>query len=347
MLRPAWRCRRLDRRRFLEDLVRTIAALFRLRLAALCLAPLNLVFASAAMAQPTAKPAAAPALELFVLGSGGPGATGRAGSSYVVLVDGVARIYVDAGPGSFVRLGESKLALDNANIVLLTHLHVDHAGELPGLFKARAVSSLGPIEFKIFGPDGREASEPGDGSFPSTSVFVDLLFGKNGAFRYLKGFSAPLAFKVTDIAAPPVAASVPVPRTIYADGDLGISAVAGHHQDAPAIIYRIDHAGRSITFSGDIDATGLPALRRIAQETSLLVFNSVVLDPPGSPEVLYALHTPPDAIGKVADACHAGRLLLSHLSPVIDQHRDAVKASIAGHYHGPVVFAEDGLRMAP
>src|SRR5436853_1530738 len=63
------------------------------------------------------------ALELVVLGSGGPGATGRAGSCYAVLLDGKPRILVDAGPGSFVRAGEAKLALRQLDIVLLTHLH--------------------------------------------------------------------------------------------------------------------------------------------------------------------------------------------------------------------------------
>ena len=38
-------------------------------------------------AQPASLPAAVPALSLVVLGSGGPGATGRAGSSYLVVVD--------------------------------------------------------------------------------------------------------------------------------------------------------------------------------------------------------------------------------------------------------------------
>ena len=77
-------------------------------------------------------------LELMVLGSGGPGAFGRAASCYLVLVGGTARILVDAGPGAFARLGEAKLSLSDTDIVLLTHLHIDHAGELPGLFKARA-----------------------------------------------------------------------------------------------------------------------------------------------------------------------------------------------------------------
>jgi ribonuclease BN (tRNA processing enzyme) len=50
-------------------------------------------------------------LELVVLGSGGPGATGRAASGHLVLIDGTARVLVDAGPGSFARLGESNLSL--------------------------------------------------------------------------------------------------------------------------------------------------------------------------------------------------------------------------------------------
>ena len=58
----------------------------------------------------------------------------------------------------------------------------------------------------------------------------------------------------------------------------------------------VEYAGKSITFTftGDIDTEGLPDLRRIAAGTSLLVFNSVVLDPPGSPAILCTLHTPPN-----------------------------------------------------
>ncbi len=302
---------------------------------------LGAVFDAAAQSATAPAPAG---LSLVVLGSGGPGATGRAGSSCVVLVNGTPRILVDAGPGSFARLGEARLSLAKVDVVLLTHLHVDHAGELPGLFKARAVSTQGPIRFQVFGPDGRKGTGD-EASFPSTRRFVDLLFGADGAFGYLRDFSAPMTIQTTDVAASP-SADPPVTK-LYTDGDLVVSAIAGHHRDAPAVVYRVDFAGKSITFSGDIDADGLPGLRRIAAGTNLLVFNSVVLDPPGSPAALYALHTPPKAIGEIAEGARVGRLLLSHLSPAVEKARDAVAASIAAGYKGTTQFAEDGLRVEP
>jgi ribonuclease BN (tRNA processing enzyme) len=283
-------------------------------------------------------------LELVVLGSGGPGATGRGASCYVVLIDGTPRILVDAGPGAFVRLGESKLSLSDTDVVLLTHLHIDHAGELAGLFKARAVSSGGPIVFKVWGPTGTGA-QPEGAYFPSTSRFLSLLFGKHGAFAYLSDFAAPITIQAHDIPAkvqPNLA-----PRGIFNERGLVITAIAGHHGDAPAVIYRIDYAGKSITFSGDIDARGLPGLRTIAKGSDLLVFNSVVLDPPGSREVLFTLHTPPQAIGELARDAGLHGLLLSHLSPDVEEHHDEVLAAIRRNYHGPVIFAADGTHAQP
>jgi ribonuclease BN (tRNA processing enzyme) len=284
-----------------------------------------------------------PGLDLLVLGSGGPGAAGRAASSYLVFIDGRPEILVDAGPGSFARLGEAQVSLANTDTVLLTHLHIDHAGELPGLFKARAVSASGPIVFNVWGPEGSPGQHQ-DAYFPSTSQLIRLLFGPKGAYAYLRDFSAPMTIQAHDIPAPLKNA---VPRQIIKRGDLKITAIAGHHGDAPSVIYRIEHAGRSVTFSGDIDAAGLPALRRIAKATDLLVFNSAVLDPPGSPAILYSLHTPPRAIGELARDAGVRGLLLSHISPAIDANRDAVLESIHLSYAGPVTFAKDGLRIQP
>jgi len=283
-------------------------------------------------------------LEIIVLGSGGPGAAGRAASSYLVLIDGTARILVDAGPGSFVRLGEAEVSLASTDIVLLTHLHIDHAGELPGLFKARAVSSRGPILVDVWGPEGSPGGHQG-AYFPSTSRFLHLLFGPNGAFAYLSDFSAPLTIHGHDIPAAAIRNSGP--QVILKQGDLVVSAIAGHHGDAPSVIYRVEYRDKSVTFSGDIDAEGLPNLRSMAMGSGLLVFNSVVLDPPGSPAVLYTLHTPPRAIGELAKEAGVKQLLLSHLSPATEAMHDLVLKSIRQNFAGPTNFAEDGMHVRP
>jgi ribonuclease BN (tRNA processing enzyme) len=289
------------------------------------------------------QPSMAP-LELVVLGSGGPGATGRASSCYLVLIAGTPRILIDAGSGAFTRLGEAKLSLEKVDIVLLTHLHIDHAAELPGLFKARAVSSADPIEFNVWGPEGSRGGHQ-NAYFPSTSRFIQLLFGPDGAFAFLHDFSAPMTIHAHDV--PAHVRANTAPRVILRQGELTVTAIAGHHGDAPAVIYRIDVAGKSVAFSGDIDAEGLPNLRRIASNSGLLVFNSVVLDPPGSPAVLYTLHTPPRAIGELAKEAGVHRLLLSHLSPATDGMHDAVLKSIREDFTGPVSFAEDAMRLEP
>ena len=304
-------------------------------LAAAALALATLAVPSAQGAPGTPAP-----LEVIVLGSGGPAALGRAASSYLVMLDGAARILVDAGPGSFARLGEARVSLDGLDTVLLTHLHVDHAGELPGIVKARAVSAGQPIEFQIFGPQGHPAGA-GAAAFPATSRFVELLFGAQGAFAYLKDFSAPVSFKSTDIG------PAREPRPIVARSGLAISAIVGHHGDAPAVIYRIDYRGRSVVFSGDVDARGLPALERTARQANLLIFDAVVLDAPNSPAVLYSLHSPPQAIGALAGRAQVGQLLLSHLSPAVENDHAGVLASIAAHYHGPVTLAFDLMHIRP
>ncbi|MGB6595563.1 MAG: MBL fold metallo-hydrolase, partial [Candidatus Acidiferrum sp.] len=135
---------------------------------------------------------AKPTIEVVVLGSGGPRAFGRASSSYVLLLDGTPRILVDAGPGAFLRIGELELDLEKIDTVLLTHLHIDHSGDLAAFFNDRALTSDGPISYRIFGPDGA-------GLFPKTSRFVDLLVGDGGAFAYQKTFGADESFTVRDL----------------------------------------------------------------------------------------------------------------------------------------------------
>ena len=102
--------------------------------------------------------------------------------------------------------------------------------------------------------------------FPPTSQFVNPLFGTKGAFAYLPDFAGRLTFDVTD--RPAAMQPGQAPKVIYSQDGVVIKAIAGHHRDAPSIIYRVEHAGKSITFSGDIDPSGLDNLRKIAQDSA-------------------------------------------------------------------------------
>ncbi len=277
---------------------------------------------------------AKPALEVVVLGSGGPRAFGRAGSSYILLVDGTPRILLDAGPGAFLRIGELRLDLEKVNTVLLTHLHIDHSADLPAFFNARALTSDGPIAYRVFGPDE-------SGLFPKTSRFIDLLVGPDGAFAYQKTFGARESFTVRDLAI-----TLDSPRTKIMDDDgLIVEEIATHHGDCPSVAYRISYKGVVAVFSGDMDASALPNLVQLAKNADLLIFNCAVLDPPGSPSQLYDLHTPPRKIGQAARDSGVRSLLLSHLAPDVEGQQDAVRKSIRASFAGPVAFATDRLRL--
>ena len=275
-----------------------------------------------------------PALEVIVLGSGGPRPFGRAATSLIVLLDGTPRILMDAGPGAFFRIGELNLDLQNVDTVLLTHLHIDHSGDLPAFFNARALSSDGPILYRIFGPDGA-------GQFPKTSRFVDLMVGHGGAFEYQKTFGADETFEVHDLAI-----SLNSPRsTILNEKGLLVEEIATHHDDSPSVAYRITYKGAVLVFSGDMDASALPNLVQLAKNADLLIFDCAVLDPPASPSQLYDLHTPPRKIGEAARESGVKSLLLSHTAPDVEGQEDAVRKSIRVNYAGPVAFATDKLRV--
>lgn len=211
--------------------------------------------------------------------------------------------------------------------------HIDHTGELPGLVKARDLGMKGAVAYRIFGPEG-------GGPYPSTTRFIDRLFGEAGAFAYLPGFKNPLTFAVTDL---PVAAAAP-PRIVLEEDGLRVTSIAVDHGDTPAVAYRIEWSGSSLVISGDL-ASKNDNLARLAASADVLVYDTTVLDPPGSPKPLYALHTAPRRIGEVAAAAGVKSLVLSHYGGDVDRARSEVVRSVNAAYHGPVRFAADCLRI--
>src|SRR5690348_5091932 len=71
-------------------------------------------------------------LAVQILGSGGPRLNpSRASSSYLLWLDGKARILIDMGGGAHQRFGQSQGKLEDLWMVGISHLHPDHVSDLP------------------------------------------------------------------------------------------------------------------------------------------------------------------------------------------------------------------------
>jgi ribonuclease BN (tRNA processing enzyme) len=239
-----------------------------------------------------------------VLGSGGPEIqTGRASSSYLIWRDGKARVLVGAGGGSPLRFGQSGARIPDLDIVLFTHLHVDHTADFAALVKS---SFFGDRErpLPVLGPTGNRF-------FPATTAFLRALFDPaQGAYRYLGGFLVP------DHAAYTI-----VPRDIDPGTANRFVAFRGN--------------GIAITATAVVHAA-VPALARGAD---LFVAHNAV--PEGATGIPRRLHMPPSVIGRIAADAGVKRLVLSHRMLRTPGRESETLRNIALRYHGPAVFTDD------
>src|SRR6202035_1339882 len=69
-----------------------------------------------------------------ILGSGGPAINGeRASTSYLLWIDGKARMLIDMGGGAYLRFGQSGAKLGDLALIAISHLHPDHVSDLAAL----------------------------------------------------------------------------------------------------------------------------------------------------------------------------------------------------------------------
>ena len=211
------------------------------------------------------------------------------------------RVLVDAGSGSALNFGLSGAHVEQLDLMLFTHLHVDHSADFAGLIKSSYFESR-DRPLPVYGPGG-------GGDFPSMVEFVSDLFGTHGAYRYLRQF---LAGQEGGYVLQPhnVTMAAHDPETAYRSSGLTASATAVVHGQVPALAWRVEVAGRSFVFSGDTNGDN-GHLERLVQNADVFVAHNAI--PEGSTGVIRQLHMPPSVIGRIAHAGGAKMpLVLSH-----------------------------------
>ncbi|MCK4585854.1 MAG: MBL fold metallo-hydrolase [Gammaproteobacteria bacterium] len=266
-----------------------------------------------------------------VLGSGGPEVSdGRASSSYLIWHDGKARVLVDVGGGSSDNFGRSGANFEDLDAILFSHFHVDHSADLPALIKSSFFDDR-KNDLPVYGPSGSHW-------MPDTTDFLESLFDIEGAFRYLADFMDDgrrngyrLLPVVLDVENKKI-------QSALSGTDFNIHAISVHHGPLPALAWRIDLAGKSIVFSGDMngDFQTLPIL---AKSADLLIAHNAV--PKGARGVERNLHMPPVVIGEIATQAKVKKLVLSHRMRRTLGHEKETLNEIKKHYSGSVEFAND------
>ncbi|MFT5676020.1 MAG: ribonuclease BN (tRNA processing enzyme) [Paraglaciecola sp.] len=275
-------------------------------------------------------------VELQVLGSGGPEIDdGRASSSYIIWYQDKAKVIVDAGPGSSINFGLVEADFADLEAILLTHLHVDHSADLPAFVKGSYFSDRNkPLH--VLGPAANAL-------MPSTSVFLERLFGSEGAFVYLSDFLSGARganFKISSIDVPLLRDKI---HTYPISDDVSLQSIFVHHGPVAAVAWRVNIAGCSISFSGDM-SNRYQALGKLAMGSDLLVINNAI--PEKAQGIARNLHMPPSEIGKIAKQANVQKVLLSHFMKRTIHTQSQTLDIIGKFFDGNVILAEDLKRVS-
>jgi ribonuclease BN (tRNA processing enzyme) len=261
---------------------------------------------------------------LQVLGSGGPRGLGRASAGYLVRIDGVGRVMVDAGGGTFARFHEAGASVADLELLALSHFHADHSSEVPALLW------LKPTDMLFSGPSGSE-------SYPSASEYAAGMFGPDGVYRAVTSGKG-LNTLTVDV-------NASEPTEVFANASMRVSAIGVPHGPVPALGYRIDVGDTSIAFSSDQNGSD-PAFTEFASGVDVLVVHFAA--PESMSNFPTGLHARPSVWGQMATDADIGLLVLSHLSGVapanaggeVSGFDDKLK-NLRSTYKGPLLIAED------
>ena len=269
-------------------------------------------------------------VEIEVLGSGGPEIDGRASASYLLWIDGKARLLVDSGSGSMLRFEQSGAKLGDLEAIVLTHLHIDHAVDLPSYIKAGYFTARNrPLP--ILGPIGNQY-------FPSTDEYIETLFGKRGAYRYMSDVLTPQSDSFQIIPESIDAAKV-ITRQFKS---FNVKLINVNHGIVPALGLRIDIGNKSIVISGDTSNVN-GQLEKLTRDTDLFIAHHAIPEIHGT----YAnnLHMTPGIIATIAKRSNVKKVLLTHrMRRTIGNEKESLDV-MRKSYKGKIIFAEDRMKL--
>ena len=291
-------------------------------------------------------------LHAFMCGTGSPLADATRAGPCIGVVAGEQAFVFDVGSGSVRNLGLMGFPTTRMNAAFITHLHSDHLDSLGELLLQAWIAGARDEPLPVYGPTG----------------IAETVSGFNAAYRIDGGFRT--AHHGAGVANPAgrggVGQEIAMPAgtnsktVVYESGDIVITAILMSHAPVePALGYRIDYKGRSISISGDtIYHEGFAS----ASEAVDIMFHEA-LDPEMVAKIGSVLtergvssgakifadipeyHATPEDAARAAQAAGAQQLVYYHTIPPMPAKllETVFLGDAADEFDGPIRISRDGM----
>ena len=244
-------------------------------------------------------------MQLTVLGSGTFQPTPERGCSGYLIEIGEKKILLDAGSGVLRQLSKVNLFVEDIDIIVLTHLHIDHTGDLaPLLFAKHNIVKNNKRDLSLLGP-------------PGFKKFFSLL---NVVY---KGSIKPEDYVLN---------VQEYNESSINFGDFSITFLPVMHTEDSYGVRIEDNDGGTLAYSGDTDYCD--NLITLCRKSDVAVIECSFQD-----NQKLSGHMTPSEVGKAAHLAECKRVLLTHIYPIADVKK--LLSSCSLYYHGTIGIAEE------
>jgi ribonuclease BN (tRNA processing enzyme) len=275
-------------------------------------------------------------MRLHTLGTGGPRLDSTRGSACHVLQVAGQHLMFDVGRGAIHGVGAKALPIAEIGALFISHLHVDHIGELANyLITSWIEGRRKPL--KIYAP-------------PGTAAIVDALFSevydRDIAFR-TEGETAFGPFICADVIELTGGQSVEgdswVVRCEEVEHGHGLGFSPHFLERWICFAWRVEAEGKVFSFSGD--AVMCDGLLRAADRADLhlqccYLPSSALANPHLKGVGSYTLACS-DTAGKIAERARVKRLVLTHFKQTTPEVLAEIEADVRRDYAGPIALSND------
>lgn len=279
-------------------------------------------------------------MRITALGTGMPSIRkAQAASSWFVELGNGDKFFFDVGIGSQSNFAMLQVSFREADKVFLSHLHVDHAGDLDSLWISGWVAGRYDRPLRVWGPSG---VTPALG----TRSFLEMLRNTwtwDITSRHGKLPAAGAEIEINEF-------DYSKTHVVYHHNGVKITAFPAVHAIDGAVSYKLEWNALSFAYSGDTtpnsffveNAKGVDLSVHETFVTARHLMERFGWDNRTANIVSNVIHTSPEAGGKVFTLTKPRLAVGYHFYHDFDTVHD-IHDEIRKAYDGPLVLAQDGM----